>query len=179
MGLGKEISFDRAIIERYGCRVFGLDPTPISLDYLGRQELPPELIVLPYGLAAEDGQKDFGSPTDGLPSFSTQAHSHDRVLLDVLKLSSVMAKLGHSRVDVLKMDIEGEEFGVIDHMLNERILPTQILVEFHHGYYGISVEKTRKYLGLLRSAGYRIFDISAAGREFSLIQQSAVGAACQ
>jgi FkbM family methyltransferase len=177
VGLGKEISFDRALIARFGCQVFGFDPTPISQGYLAHQELPRGFTVLPFGLATEDGKKDFGAPTAAVPSFSTHLAGKDSVRLDVLKLSSIMSKLGHSHIDVLKMDIEGEEFPVIEQILHEGILPTQILVEFHHGWYGLSVDRTRNHLKLLKSAGYRIFAVSAIGREFSFIHQSAMEAA--
>ncbi|GIS18490.1 MAG: hypothetical protein CM15mP120_04060 [Pseudomonadota bacterium] len=44
-----------------------------------------------------------------------------------------MRDLGHDHLDVLKMDIEGAEYAVLDDMLQSNILPDQLLVEFHHG----------------------------------------------
>jgi hypothetical protein len=45
-------------------------------------------------------------------------------------LGEVLDKYGITRLPLLKLDIEGAEIEVIDHMLAERIYPDQILVEF-------------------------------------------------
>ena len=40
-----------------------------------------------------------------------------------------MTDLEHERIDVLEMDIEGAALFVLEHMLEEMILPDQIVVE--------------------------------------------------
>jgi hypothetical protein len=42
----------------------------------------------------------------------------------------------------MKMDIEGAEYEVLDGLLSSPIKPTQLLVEFHHRFPGIGLEKT-------------------------------------
>jgi hypothetical protein len=43
----------------------------------------------------------------------------------------------------------------------------QLLVEFHHRWPEIGLLKTRNTVDQLNSAGFRIFDISPSGEEFS------------
>jgi FkbM family methyltransferase len=176
VGLGNNISFDLALIERYACQVFGFDPTPYALRYLGEISLPPQMRVEQFGLSTYDGVKNFGAPvTADTPSFSSHLEN-DLQSLPVLTLSSMMSKLGHSHVDLLKMDIEGDEYDVVPQILEKGILPDQLLVEFHYGIYGIELSQALGHLQLLRRAGYLIFSISPVGREFSFIHQRALQA---
>lgn len=48
-------------------------------------------------------------------------------------LTTVMGELGHNHIDLLKLDIEGSEYSLLESMLGKEnpILPTQVLVEFH------------------------------------------------
>ena len=41
----------------------------------------------------------------------------ETVAVPVSRLSTIMSELGHERLDVLKMDIEGAEYAVLDDML--------------------------------------------------------------
>jgi hypothetical protein len=78
-----------------------------------------------------------------------------------------MSTLGHRSIDVLKMDIEGAEYDVISDLLSSRVQVDQLLVEFHHRWPEIGLLKTRNTVDQLNSAGFRIFDISPSGEEFS------------
>lgn len=170
VGLGEDISFDLALIERFGCRVHGFDPTPRSIAWLESQALPERFQLHRYGLADFDGVARFAPPEN-------PAHvSHHLVKgsgesvseFPVKRLSTVLAALGHARLDVLKLDIEGAEYGVLDEMLATGTLPGQLLVEFHHGMHGIPLARTEAMLDRLISAGYRVFEARDTGREFSL-----------
>ncbi len=82
-----------------------------------------------------------------------------------------MRELGHEHIDILKMDIEGAEYDVIDDIYKSGIRPRQLLVEFHHRFPGLGVRKTIKAATCLRSMGYRLFSISATNEEFSFIRE--------
>jgi hypothetical protein len=93
----------------------------------------------------------------------------ERIELQVRRLQTLMAELGHTTLDVLKMDVEGAEYAVLDDLLRGSVRPTQILLEFHHGMHGIPLSRTEQALDALAHAGYRIFDAQPSGREFSLL----------
>jgi FkbM family methyltransferase len=170
-GLGEDVSFDLALIERFGCVVHGFDPTPRSLDWLGAQALPAALIIHPHGLAGIDGVSSFAPPTN--PAHVSHSvlgrGAGPRLELPVKRLGTIERELGHERIDLLKMDIEGAEYAAIEDFLSERLFPQQILVEFHHGRGGVKLGVTERAIDRLRDAGYRVFHARNTGREFSLL----------
>jgi FkbM family methyltransferase len=176
-GIGEDISFDLALIQRFGCVVHGFDPTPRSLAWLKTQDLPASYSVHPYGLARFDGVASFAPPKN--PAHVSHSVLDDspgeRVEFPVKCLGTVLRELGHQRLDVLKLDIEGSEYEVLDDLLDHGLLPPQLLVEFHHGAGGVTLDQTEQSLEKLCRAGYRVFDARATGREFSLVLGSALG----
>ncbi|MGA9473239.1 MAG: FkbM family methyltransferase, partial [Terriglobales bacterium] len=116
LGVGEDISFDLALIEHFGVTVHAFDPTPRTIAWLKTQTLPAEFVFHPWGVAAIDGSCMFLPPRDA----SHVSHSLlDRdtpwpaIELPVLRLPTILAMLGHKKIDLLKMDIEGAEYGVI------------------------------------------------------------------
>lgn len=172
LGLGEDISFDLELIERCRCRVFGFDPTPRSVAWVKAQNPPAELEVRELGVAAYDGTASF-TPPKNPEHISHRMSAGDgadgAVTFEVRRLSTLMRELGHERLDLLKMDIEGAEYDVVDDLLASELRPPQLMLEFHHGMYGISLSRTEATLDKLRAAGYRIFDAQPTGREFSLL----------
>jgi FkbM family methyltransferase len=172
VGIGEDISFDLALIERFGCTVHGFDPTPRSLAWLATQALPAGFHIHPFGLADLDGTARFAPPSN--PEYVSHSvlpgHGGDRIELPVKRIGTVLKELGHDRLDVLKLDIEGAEYAVLDDVLATGVLPRQLLVEFHHGMGGVALEATEASLDRLRGAGYRVFEARSTGREFSLVR---------
>lgn len=78
-----------------------------------------------------------------------------------------MQSLGHDRIDLLKMDIEGAEYSVLRDFLSSGVRVGQLLVEFHHRWPEVGIEKTKKAIRELNQAGYRIFNVSPTGEEYS------------
>jgi hypothetical protein len=80
--------------------------------------------------------------------------------------------LEHQQIDILKMDIEGAEYEVIDDLVNlHTVTVRQILVEFHHWLYPmVSIKETITAIHKLEKAGYKLFNISEKGIEFSFIR---------
>jgi FkbM family methyltransferase len=133
-GLGDDISFDLALIEKYGMTVHGFDPTPKSVAWIKRQSLPERFILHEYGISGIDGNVIFYPPeNEAYVSYSETKKTVGKstISLPVKKMTTIMNELGLSHIDVLKMDIEGSEYNVINDMLECRSFPTQILVEFH------------------------------------------------
>ena len=70
--------------------------------------------------------------------------------VNVKKLKSLMKEYGHTKIDLLKMDIEGNECDVIENMLNDKIYPKYLAVEFDNIF---KKENTKK---LLENNGYKL-----------------------
>ena len=85
------------------------------------------------------------------------------------RLTTVMKELGHERIDLLKLDIEGAEYGVIEDMQSSGILPKQLLVEFHHRFEEVGTKKTEEALARLKSMGYSLVHVTDTGEEYTLV----------
>lgn len=174
-GIGEDASFDQDVIERYGAQVFAFDPTPDSINWVAHQEWPANFSFFPWGLAGGDGKRYLYPPSDPSHiSHTVLTRRHmvgDPIEVSMYQLSTIARTLGHRHIDVLKMDIEGAEYEVIDNIVAlERVEIDQILVEFHHFFPNVRHRQTRKAVRLLNAAGYRIFYISPSGHEYSLVK---------
>jgi FkbM family methyltransferase len=157
-GVGTDASFDRAVIERYNVSVFAFDPTPQSIEWVSQQKWPSQFTFAPYGIAATDGEALFYSPRkDGLGSHSLLPlgqKSTPAISVQMRRLGTLALTLGHTRIDMLKMDIEGAEYDVIQDILSTSWLTiNQILIEFHHYLPQLSADHTNKAVEQLTSAG--------------------------
>jgi len=145
-GVGFDISWDLAMIENFGCNVFAFDPTETSKNWLASQDLPEKFSFEQVGLSTFDGVQDFFLPLkQGKPDYSTVKRSGSSVQFPVKRLETLMKMRGHSRIDVLKIDIEGSEFAVLPKIAHLPI--AQILVEMHPNMYGSGWKGLRKLLG--------------------------------
>lgn len=175
VGVGADASFDIALIERFGARVHAFDPTPQSIDWVARQGFPAAFVMHPYGLADLDGTVTFNPPENPQHVSHTMLErpttSARAITVPVKRLATIMAELGHLHVDLLKMDVEGAEYAVIDDILASPVRPTQWLVEFHHRFPGVGIARSKAAIAALRSAGYRLFAVSATGEEFSFVDR--------
>ena len=71
----------------------------------------------------------------------------------------------------LKIDIEGAEYDVIDDILQSNIEITQFLIEFHHRFKEIGVNKTKLAVKKLENAGYKLVYINQkTGEEYTFIK---------
>jgi len=179
LGVGDEIDFDLSIIKKYGAEVFAFDPTPSSIDMLDSSTLPHQFHFHPWAVTATDGSLKFyprlkkdGTKSDIMFTMIPEEETIDDVIeVPAFSLSSITAKLAHNRIDVLKMDIEGAEYEVLEGLLESPVLPAQLLVEFHHRFVENGLERTYDIIDRLREAGYKIFAISEIGREVSFLRQ--------
>jgi FkbM family methyltransferase len=175
IGVGEDISFDLALIQKFGMNVHAFDPTPRTIEWLQGQTLPPEFVFHAYGVAGFDGSCTFLPPKD--PSHVSHTivqriSSRPAIEVPMQRLGTIMKKLGHPSIDLLKMDIEGAEYDVLADMLSRGIPVKQLLIEFHHRWPQIGVDKTKRAIGALNAAGYRIFNVSPSGEEYSFLQLS-------
>lgn len=174
-GIGKDISFDLDLIANFGSQVFGFDPTPDSIRWVKQQKLPSNFQLYEFGLAATDGTLTFYPPKDKHHISHTLLDrpetANNAINVPVKRLSSIIRELEHKRVDVLKLDIEGAEYEVLDDLVASKIRPKLLLVEFHHRFSGVSPQQTQKSIQRLFANGYSLFHVSDTNEEFSFLYE--------
>jgi FkbM family methyltransferase len=178
VGIGQDISFDLALIRKYGMTIYGFDPTPSSLAWLERQNLPPQFRYFPYALATEDREIQLFVPEAGNSSFSIlQRNPEDgnSVTVPARRLTTLMQMLGHAHIDLLKIDIEGAEYDVLEEIVASSASIGQLLIEFHHRYPEVGFDATAGAVKLLRAHGFLLFAVAPNGEEYSFIRQGEAG----
>lgn len=139
--MGKDISFEHALVKRYGVTIELLDPSPTALETMTLPEnrLPQfryrELALAGYtrtlNLAPPSDPKE-GSLISQIDSSADANQSPGHVTVACSTVGDLMQELGHKTVNLLKIDIEGAEYGFLDAILRDRIPIRQIAVEYHN-----------------------------------------------
>jgi FkbM family methyltransferase len=177
LGVGSNVDFELELIREHGATVDTFDPTPSSAAWLRNQQLPPGFRHHPWAVVASDGEiqlEERKATRDGsapmlsvVPSGRSGAET---ITVEGYCLGSIAARLQCAVPDVLRMDIEGAEYAVLDNMLATGFLPAQLLVEFHHRFPQVGLPATRRAVASLRAAGYRIAAVSDTGREVTFLR---------
>lgn len=170
LGVGNEIVFDLALINRFGLEVFAFDPTPHSIAWVRAQKLPKQFHFIEYGIANFDGTAKFYNIAGDQWSTTTVSLGSDAYNCEVYRLQTIMKSLGHEGIDLLKINIEGGEYAVIDDLIACQIDVGQLVVQFHHHFAGHSLADTERAVNNLNKHGYQIFHISETGKEYSFIR---------
>jgi FkbM family methyltransferase len=175
VGVGLDISFDTDLIDRYGVELHAFDPTPISREWLDRQTIPAKFHFHSLGLASYDGFAEFQLPVEHGVSFTMLSglECRQNASCEVARLGTILERFGHRHIDLLKLDIEGAEYDIIDDIVAHRDRISQLLIEFHHrmvpGIEGMN--KTKDALKRLADAGFKLFYVSSRGLEYCFLRE--------
>lgn len=181
IGAGEEISFELLLCDEVQCDVFLFDPTPRSrlfvenlLEERGGVELSKEdnykksyfqisshnLTFLPFAIWEKDAIVKMFAPQDNAHvshSILNLQHTESFFWAQCYTLNTMMEKLGHTRIDLLKMNVEGAEYAILYSMLNLDISPKVLCVafdEFHTKLDGNSDQRILECLQKLTAANY-------------------------
>lgn len=175
-GVGEDISFDLKLIEQFKCSIHAFDPTPRSQKWFKTNNSSENIIFHTYGLSGSNNTIKLYEPSnDKYVSYSVMnkgLRGGGYIEAKVKNLSTIMTSLDHDHVDLLKMDIEGSEYDVIDSLCDNLIIPNQLLIEFHHRFSGVGIKKTKRALSQLAGLGYKIFYVSNRGHEIGFIHSN-------
>jgi len=171
-GIGNDITFDLGLIDRFGLIVHAFDPTPKCVNWLSRQPLPSGFHFTPVGIADYDGIGQFvlrsRADWDNYELNVPDDDAFDTATLSVERLETSMKRLGHNHIDVLKLDIEGAEYAVLNDILASNLDVRQLLVEFHYNHVSApELERAQVTLTSLAEEGFLLFARSPLGYEMS------------
>jgi FkbM family methyltransferase len=177
-GVGDDITFDVALTRRFGCVVHAFDPAPRSIEWVKTQSAPAEWVFHEYGIADFDGTITLYPPNNpdwvADTAYAKQYAAAKGTECPVYRLPTITRLLGHARVDLLKMNIEGAEYAAIEDLLKSEVAVRQLLISFHHNFKEIGMGRTLAAIRALNEAGYLTFSISYNGEEVAFLHRSAV-----
>ncbi|MDR1591400.1 MAG: FkbM family methyltransferase [Prevotellaceae bacterium] len=171
-GVGCDISFDMELMKRYeNIKILAFDPTPISLEWIKKQRIPPNYRFYPVGISDKEGKEKMYLPESHGVSFTVHdwdVSNKDTVEVKMETIGGIMQKNGHEFVDILKLDIEGSEFSVLRTIDFKSQFFGQILVEFHDRFIEDGEKELKRTINILRENGYYCFACSPF-HEYSFI----------
>lgn len=165
IGAGEDISFDTELKVIYDCTVVILDPTPCGIDHFdklkdhvargdtliireGGHLIPftyridsrqlDSIQFVPIGVWNEKTVLTFHAPQlENYASYSVCLFNEsDKVIrAPVDRLGNIMRELGHAQLDLVKIEIEGAEYAVIDTIIEDQLDIKMIVVEFDEVYH--------------------------------------------
>ena len=158
-GVGEDMSFDLLLQCKYNSNIILIDPTTKAIKHFDEvkqyyrnkqlftggiqndyysciQWLHPNFDKLKYiniGLWNKREELKFYKQSN--ENYVSQSlvenmfgQNYDVVPVDSIK--NIMEQQGHTQIDLLKLDIEGAEIEVVNQMLDDKIFPTYVLIEF-------------------------------------------------
>ncbi|HAD81548.1 MAG: hypothetical protein A2509_10915 [Candidatus Edwardsbacteria bacterium RIFOXYD12_FULL_50_11] len=169
-GCGEDISFDLGLIRKFGCQVHAFDPTPRSIEYV-RRTAGAEANYHFQGIGLWDRADKLRfyaplNPEHVSHSLLNLQGTDSYFTAEVARLSELMGRNGHRRLDLLKLDIEGAEYRVLDSILEDKLDVSIICVEYDETFNPLDggyVKRIKGSIEGLIAAGYSIACIGRPG----------------
>ena len=169
-GLGEDISFPLAFLQAFGGKVVGVEPNPRSLAYCSGR-VPRDMTVLPKAFWSAPGRKlEFFLPraqqelpkgADGVSGSLDGSHEYagDRKIeVETTSLAEILSQQARAECDVLKMDIEGAEYAVLEQLCSSGEIRKagQVLIEFHHKVTQHTLDDTQRAVAQMQRNGFEL-----------------------
>lgn len=127
---GYQGDFAAAIHEKYGSKVYIFEPHPTFYAQLCERFSGNEAIIpCKYGLSGTDGSFTLSDDADA-SSFSQSNSGH---ICDVKSFQTAVYELSVQKVDLMKVNIEGEEYDLLSAMIanQQHKIVEHLQVQFH------------------------------------------------
>tara|TARA_R100001129_G_scaffold57523_1_gene39612 strand:+ start:127 stop:747 length:621 start_codon:yes stop_codon:yes gene_type:complete len=158
-GVGEDISFDLQLIKSKSCNVVGIDPTEKSARYI-RNNPNDNFRFIQKALYSDSNQKikmyKNQNPewvSESITPTHNMVSEKDYYSATTISIGDLLEE--YNNVSILKMDIEGSEYKVLNN-LKQLTIP-QVCVEFHHFCTDYKLEETKKCIKHLMQLGYNNF----------------------
>ena len=171
-GAGEDLSFDKELITIKNCVIIGIDPTLKAINYVRKQQLK-GYTLLEKALWSDDKEVKLflnGNPDHVSESILPDHHSttEDYHVCESVTIPQLVKT--YSNISLLKMDIEGAEYNVLD-SLTELNIP-QVCIEFHHFCSDKTEEDTMQAISKMKILGYKVVFVTAQRKEITFVKDS-------
>lgn len=119
------------IFGRYGCDIYVFEPVAMFYkEIVNRFRDNPKIKVFPYGLSDENKICQIGLAQDGSSIYKL---SQDTEEISLVKAADFINQQGIERIDVIKVNIEGGEYDLLDHLIQSEFVKIvrNLQIQFH------------------------------------------------
>jgi len=166
VGTGDNADLSQALIKKYNLVSYGFDPTLKHQPSLKKIERGSNghFIFHNFALSSKSGEAEFFESVENISgSFSTDhiniKKNNKKYSVKTITLKDIILMLPIKRIDLIKIDIEGEEYNLIKSLekeLADKI--QQFVVEFHHHCIDkYSVIDNIKAIRKMESFGFKFY----------------------
>jgi FkbM family methyltransferase len=168
-GTGNDADFSVLLIEKYGLKGFGFDPTRKHLDSLKKIEnsLDGKFKIHNLALSSESKSKIFYESKENVSGSFMEDHTNikndtvNSYEVEVIKIGGLLKFLNIEKIDLLKVDVEGEEYKVIPQIKKDFFDKVdQFIVEFHHHCLAdYSWQDTMRCVDIIKNFGFKAISL--------------------
>jgi FkbM family methyltransferase len=168
-GCGYLAEFSCGMIKEYGLHAYGIDPTIKHKPFLTELELKNNgrFKHIPVAISKNNGSITFHETLDNESGSLRNDHIHvlnDSIRtyqVDSMNLLTLLDHLNLKEVDLLKLDLEGAEYELLENITEEDLKPfKQIYIEFHHfAVKGYSKRDTYRIVKKIKALGFKSFSL--------------------
>jgi FkbM family methyltransferase len=154
IGVGYDATYDFAIAAR-GAQVHAFDPTPHAIGYM-EETNKGQVTFHPWGVSDANTTMRLYFPLEGTHGsyFAEDLHGTGKFHeVPCFTMATIMEKLAHSEIYLMKMDIEGSWYPALRDMMMSRIFPTFLQVEYDSP---APLWRVRPIAKLLEANGYAL-----------------------
>lgn len=145
------------IFDRFGCQVWIFEPVPSFAQGIRRRFHDHDKIkVFEFGLAASDGSVELNLAENSSSQFSSKGGATTTIRLS--DVGSFFSSHAISKIDLMKINIEGAEYDLLDSMLDRGLSDriTDLQIQFHDFFLQAAArrEKIRSRLARTHQVTY-------------------------
>lgn len=129
---GYEGQWASDIVARYGCRIHVFEPVRQYASQIARRfERNPLVTVHPFGLSVRDERVHASLAGDSTSHI--RSRSDEDIMIELRGADTVFRDLGLEQVDLIKLNIEGAEYTLLDHLIETGLIHriVDLQVQFH------------------------------------------------
>ena len=178
VGLGEDISFSESLILKYGCNVHGFDPTPKAISYIDKRKNS-KFQLHKLGLARSCRSAVFYLPVNSnhvSGSLTKSNHiGNEKIEVQLIDTDGIIQLIKKDRIDLLKIDIEGAEYEVLnsESFMSNAPRIKILCIEFHHRWNEFGVDSTIAAVEILNKMGFEcVWRACESNEEFTFINRS-------
>lgn len=169
VGCADDADFSVYMIEKYGLKSFGVDPTLRRVEPLGvlEEKTNGRFKHLQLAVSSTEGSVVFNESSENVSG--SLYSDHTNVLNDkcrsyeveAVTLEGLIKKVGVEKVDFIKLDTEGAEYDMLSEITEEDLSPfRQIFIEFHHhAFERFSEDDTKAIIKSICEKGFDSFTL--------------------